>query len=194
MSLINTPFKMPILSLFPGSPSVSSLTGFQPFSDAQTVTTSWRQWGISTATQMILGAVTGAIAGETAGILASLRSSPSSTFAFSQTSASATFSGEGSFAGRSVAGLAADLRSGAISPSQVPVGFVQREGTNLIMNNRSAVALTEAGVSPNQWTLVNQTGQRSFENVLTQRLLKNGLTNQGTNSIRFNGCQICIPE
>jgi hypothetical protein len=59
MSLSNTPFKMPIVTFAPGSPSISSLTGIQPFTDQQTQTETWRQWGISQGTQLLGGAILG---------------------------------------------------------------------------------------------------------------------------------------
>lgn len=67
MSLANTPFKMPVITFAPGSPSVSSLTGIQPFTDQQTETKSWRQWGISQGTQLLGGALLGGAVTKLAG-------------------------------------------------------------------------------------------------------------------------------
>jgi len=110
-------------------------------------------------------------------------------FRFSQTTASANFSvGSGPFSGRSVLGVADDLSSGALSPNQVPVNFVQRGSFNLIDNTRSSIALQEAGIPMNQWNLVNRTGNPFFEGSVTTKLTNNGLTNTGTNTVRFNNC------
>lgn len=84
--------------------------------------------------------------------------------------------------------VASDLRSGILSPSQVPVNYVQRGGINLIDNTRSSIALQEAGVPMSQWNLVNKTGSLRVETAITDKLVRNGLTNTGTNTVRMNGC------
>lgn len=109
-------------------------------------------------------------------------------FRFSQTSASSNFSAGGSFAGRSVMEVAGDLRTGAMSPSEVPVDFVQRGSFNLIDNTRSSIALQEAGIPMNQWTLVNRTGNFRVETAVSDKLFNNGLTSTGTNTVRMGGC------
>lgn len=98
------------------------------------------------------------------------------------------FSTEGMFAGRSIPSVANDLRLGTVSPSEVPVGYVTRNGINLIDNTRSSIALQEAGIPMNQWNLVNRTGKPFFENSVTTKLANNGLPNTGTNSVRFGNC------
>lgn len=109
-------------------------------------------------------------------------------FRFAQTTASPSFSSGGTFGGRSVLDVASDLRSGILSPSQVPVNYVQRGGINLIDNTRSSIALQEAGVPMSQWNLVNKTGSLRVETAITDKLVRNGLTNTGTNTVRMNGC------
>ena len=81
-----------------------------------------------------------------------------------------------------------DLRSGHLSVQDVPVGYVHRNGINLIDNHHSSIALKEAGIPMNKWNLVNRTENPRFEQYVTDKLVRNGLTNTGTNSIRFNGC------
>jgi RHS repeat-associated protein len=63
--LTNLPFKFP-LDPTPGigpSPTISRVTGFQPFSDEETRTTTWRQWWASQGTQLLAGGALGKIGG-----------------------------------------------------------------------------------------------------------------------------------
>jgi hypothetical protein len=48
-----------------------------------------------------------------------------------------------------------------------------------------------AGVPRSAWNIVNQTGVSSFENRLTNQLMRNGLTT-GTNTIRESGTQLIL--
>lgn len=52
------------------------------------------------------------------------------------------------FAGQSITDVAAGLRSGAISPGQIPVRVVNIEGQLVAVNNRSLTALKRAGMQP----------------------------------------------
>ena len=118
-----------------------------------------------------------ASAGETAG---------SGTFRFTQTTASPLFSSEGSFAGRSIGEVAADLRSGVLSPSEVPVGVVSgADGLNLIVNTRSSLSLMRGGVPQNSWTVVDLSANQTVRAQIQARLFSNGLTNQGTEVLRI---------
>lgn len=86
---------------------------------------------------------------------------------FGQRAISATFR-NGEFAGRTVASVAEGLQSGAVSPNQLPINVVVRDGVSYTMNNRSLMALRLAGVAP---TIINNvTGNAVFERALTQRL------------------------
>ena len=71
--------------------------------------------------------------------------------------------------------------------SQLPVDVVVLGGQTLAINTRSTLALTRAGVPTSQWTIVNRTGDAFFENVLTERLARNGLTDLGTDVLRITG-------
>ena len=106
---------------------------------------------------------------------------------FAQIMASPEFSAAGDFAGRTIGEVAAALRSGALSPSQVPVRIIEREGTRLIVNTRSSLALTRAGIPQRLWNLINSTGDRDIEKAITKRLLRNGLTSKGTDALRITG-------
>jgi len=100
--------------------------------------------------------------------------------AFAQTTFRETFSSGGRFAGQSIDDVAGGLRSGALSPGDVPIEFIVRDGNSLILNTRSAQALTRAGVPRSQWLTTNVTGNAAAEARLTAQLARNGLDSSGT--------------
>jgi filamentous hemagglutinin len=106
---------------------------------------------------------------------------------FAQKTFGAMFSKGGAFAGRSVADVAAALRSGAMNASEVPINYIVRDGNTLILNTRSAQALEAAGIPRSAWNAVNRTGQEMFESMLTGQLQRNGLTSAGTAVVRQSG-------
>jgi len=83
------------------------------------------------------------------------------------------------FPGRSILSVAEDLESGALVPEGIPVMVIEREGTTLILNTRSAVSLTKAGVDRSLWWVNDVTGIAQFEENLTARLLSNRLGSSG---------------
>jgi RHS repeat-associated protein len=87
------------------------------------------------------------------------------------------------FRGMTVDQVAEALRSGAMHPRMVPVDYIVREGNTLILNTRSAQALTEAGIPRSQWAGVNRTGNPAFEARLTGQLTRNRLTTAGTPTV-----------
>ena len=60
-----------------------------------------------------------------------------------------------------VGGVAAELRSGSMLASEVPVGIVNMSETSLIVNTRSALALTRARISRAEWSIVDVTAAAS---------------------------------
>jgi hypothetical protein len=104
---------------------------------------------------------------------------------FAQTTASAAFSADGTFAGETIESLAAKLRAGTISPADVPVRYVTIEGNDLIDDTRSALALRRAGIPQSSWTLVDATATDTA--AIEARLIKNGLTAEGTDVLRITG-------
>ena len=98
-----------------------------------------------------------------------------------------TFNAGGKFAGRTVDDVAGALRSGSMKASDVPIDFITRNGNTLILNTRSAQALTRAGIPRSQWNAVNRSGQSAFEARLTGQLNRNRLTNQGIPTVRPSG-------
>jgi filamentous hemagglutinin len=82
---------------------------------------------------------------------------------FALTSYSETFSKGGTFGGRTINSVAGDLHSGALSPKDVPIDVIVRDGNTLILNTRSAQALTRAGISRGSWDVIDRTGQSAYE-------------------------------
>jgi hypothetical protein len=79
------------------------------------------------------------------------------------------------------------LKSGELSPADVPIEYLIRDGNTLILNTRSAVALEMAGIPRSRWNAVNMTGNMGAELRLTDQLENNGLTSEGTNIVRATG-------
>ena len=88
---------------------------------------------------------------------------PKGVVKFGQGSVKNTFA-HGSFKGRSISEVAKDLRSGKISPDDLPVEFVVRNGERIALNNRSLTALRRAGMQPTN--LINKTGSKVHERLL----------------------------
>ena len=86
---------------------------------------------------------------------------------FGQANVKSTFA-HGPFAGRSIGDVASGLRSGKISPNDLPVEFVVRNGERVALNNRSLTALRRAGIQPTN--LINRTGSARHEKLLNQHL------------------------
>jgi hypothetical protein len=103
---------------------------------------------------------------------------------FAQKTFSSAFSMTGDLAGKTVDDVAAALRSGTMNVTDVPVQYIVRDGNTLILNTRSAQALEQAGIPRSQWNAVNMTGNADAELRLTTQLQNNGLTSQGTPTIR----------
>jgi hypothetical protein len=83
------------------------------------------------------------------------------------------------------------LRNGTLSPADLPIDVVVRNGQTFILNTRSSVALTRAGIPRNEWNTMNRTGMSLYENLLSGQLRRNGLPN-GTGTIRQSGTNILI--
>lgn len=71
--------------------------------------------------------------------------------------------------------------------SDVPINFIVRDGNTLILNTRSAQALTAAGVPRSQWHAVDRTGQQMYEDMLSGQLSRNNLTSEGVKTVRRSG-------
>lgn len=107
-------------------------------------------------------------------------------FRFSQTTARHLFNEEGTFAGRTIGEVAKDLRAGIMSPSQLPVGVVNgAEGVQLIVNTRSSLALMRGGIPQRSWNIIDFSANPGVRANIEQRLIRNGLTNHGTEVLRI---------
>ena len=74
-----------------------------------------------------------------------------------------------------------------MSPKDVPIDLIVRGGNSLILNTRSAQALTRAGIPRSDWMIVNRTGDDFFEGLLSGQLSRNGLDSFGTFGPRSTG-------
>ncbi len=107
--------------------------------------------------------------------------------AFSQTTASPWFHAEGDFAGQTISDVASQLRTGVLSPADVPVQSVTLDGVTLIVNTRSSLALMQAGISPSNWWWIDMTANPSVMAEIEGCLAYNGLTTAGSSVIRITG-------
>jgi len=99
--------------------------------------------------------------------------------AFAQKTFSQTFSSGGKFAGQTIDDVAGALRSGTMKAGDVPIEYIVRDGSTLMLNTRSAQALQQAGIPRAQWNAVNMTGNAAAEARLTGQLQRNGLDSTG---------------
>jgi RHS repeat-associated protein len=82
------------------------------------------------------------------------------------------------------------LKDGTMKSNALPIDYVIRNNEVFILNTRSSVALTKAGIDRTQWKWVNRTGQNDFEKRLTNQLEgSNGYTeviNSATKEVTKN--------
>ena len=109
--------------------------------------------------------------------------------AYSQRTYSPSFSADGLFGGKTVDEVADALRAGDLDPAEVPVGYIVRDGKALILNTRSAQALEAAAIPRSSWNGVDHTGNEFFERLLDGQLRRNGLLNDGIETVRRTGGQ-----
>ena len=76
--------------------------------------------------------------------------------------------------------LAAALKSGAVSPTQIPINIVTRGNSTLILNTRTAQALERAEIGRSEWNAVDQSGNSAFLQMLSDQHRRNQLTPAGT--------------
>jgi hypothetical protein len=65
------------------------------------------------------------------------------------------------------------------------VQYVNIGGNNLIVNTRSALALTRGGIPQSNWLLIDATESQGAN--IADRLLRNGLGPEGTPTLRITG-------
>jgi len=92
--------------------------------------------------------------------------------------------------------LANAIKSGKINPSQIPVDYVvTADGTKLILNTRTSVALDRAGIPKTDWYGTNQTGVQvpkmnsgvTFDQLALDQLKNNNLPSTGTPNMPTGG-------
>ena len=91
---------------------------------------------------------------------------------FGQKSVSPEFSKGGAFKGQSIQSISEKLSSGSLSPDDVPIEYIFRDGKMITINNRSLTALSKAELKPSK--LIDVTGNVLEETRLTQRLNEMG--------------------
>jgi len=106
---------------------------------------------------------------------------------FAQRTYNKTFSSGGRFAGKTIDDVAGELRSGRLTPDNIPIDVIKRDGNTLILNTRSAHALERAEIPRSQWTTVDRTGSSAYEARLTGQLSRNNLASTGTPTVRSTG-------
>jgi hypothetical protein len=76
---------------------------------------------------------------------------------------------------RTINDLASAIKSGAVDASRITVEVVRRNGTNYVLNTRTAQALERAGIPRSQWSQLNKTGNKAAEKRLSDQLRNNGI-------------------
>lgn len=108
-------------------------------------------------------------AGSVAGKTSELINAEGKGIQFAQKGISSAFR-YGEFANMTTEEVAAGLKAGIIKAEQLPIKVVVRDGVTYTINNRSLMALRQAGLEP--VVIENVTGNSLFEEQLTQRLLE----------------------
>jgi len=90
---------------------------------------------------------------------------------------------------RTVDDLADALKAGTIKPNQLPIDYVDMNGTRLILNTRTSTALEQAGIPRSQWFGRNQTGVeaypgKTFNDLAADQLKNNKLPPTGADKLK----------
>jgi hypothetical protein len=93
---------------------------------------------------------------------------PEGPILFGQSTVSTRFSASGDFKGMPVSEIVHGLRNGTISPNELPLDMIVRNGQRITLNNRSLLALKRAGIKPS--IVIDQTGIKEYEEILTNHL------------------------
>lgn len=92
---------------------------------------------------------------------------PKRNILFGQSSVGNRFS-HGSFKRKSIYEVAKALKEGKMSPDQLPIDYVIRNGQMVTINNRSLLVFKKVNLEPT--IMRNRTGDPFYENLLTQHL------------------------
>lgn len=90
---------------------------------------------------------------------------------------------------KTVEDLASALRAGTIKPNQLPVDYVDMNGTRLILNTRTSTALEQAAIPRSEWFGRNQTGVeayqgKTFNDLAADQLKNNKLPPTGAEQLK----------
>lgn len=90
---------------------------------------------------------------------------------------------------KTVDDLAGALRAGTIKPNQLPIDYVDMNGTRLILNTRTSTALEQAAIPRNEWFGRNQTGVeaypgKTFNDLAADQLKNNKLPPTGAEQLK----------
>jgi len=81
----------------------------------------------------------------------------------------------------------AKLKNGTMQPSDLPIDFIVRNNETYILNTRSSVALTKAGIDRSKWNWVKRTKNTDYELRLDNQLKGSSgyseVTNTGTGEV-----------
>ncbi len=83
------------------------------------------------------------------------------------------------FKGKTINDVVGELKAGDLTTADVPINVVVRGGNTLILNTRSAQALTRAGIPRSDWNVIDRTGDSEYEDLLDGQLARNGLDDTG---------------
>lgn len=107
---------------------------------------------------------------------------------FSQRDARAHFSNnpKARFPGETIGSVAEKLRTGVLTPADVPVQYVDiGNGRGLIYDTRSSLALRRAGVPQSEWSLLDASNDARVVDEIKARLVRNNLPADGIDTIRI---------
>ncbi len=107
--------------------------------------------------------------------------------AYAQKDFGLTFGTGGPLERQSLASVVNKLYDGVMTPADLPVDIIRRGDNTLILNTRTSQTLEQAGIPRSQWTIIDRTGQASFEKRLTDQLRKNGLDEKGITTVKPRG-------
>ena len=85
----------------------------------------------------------------------------------------------GWLAGQTIDDVAGQLETGALMPGDVPIMVYQQNGYTYILNTRSAIALTRAGIPRSQWFIDDVTGNNKIRKTLNFNLKRDNLSEGG---------------